>query len=99
MAFEFQIPADSVSDSVFLGARHLNLMDKIISHVIQMNSNPRFQIPGSRIQGPRIRRSWTRRSLRPQTHGSRRSRTRESRRSWIRVLGLGSEKWSRRLGA
>ena len=40
MAFEFRIPVDSLSDSVFLDARHLNFMDKIISHVIQMNSNP-----------------------------------------------------------
>jgi hypothetical protein len=40
MAFEFRIPADSVFDSVFPGARHLNLMDKIISHIIQKNSNP-----------------------------------------------------------
>jgi hypothetical protein len=39
MAFEFRIPADSASDSVFPGARHLNLMDKIISHIIQMNLN------------------------------------------------------------
>ena len=41
MAFEFRIHVDSVFDSVFLGAQHLNFMDKIISHVIQMNSNPR----------------------------------------------------------
>jgi hypothetical protein len=40
MAFVFRIPTDNVSDSVFPGARHLNLMDKIISHIIQMNSNP-----------------------------------------------------------
>jgi hypothetical protein len=40
MAFEFRILADSISDSVFLGARRLNLMDKIISHIIQKNSNP-----------------------------------------------------------
>jgi hypothetical protein len=29
-----------VSDSMFSDALHLNLMDKIISHIIQMNSNP-----------------------------------------------------------
>jgi hypothetical protein len=40
MAFEFRIPADSISDSVFPGTCHLNLMDKIISHIIQNNSNP-----------------------------------------------------------
>jgi hypothetical protein len=40
MAFEFRIPTDSVSDSVFPSARHLNLMDKIISHRIQKNLNP-----------------------------------------------------------
>jgi hypothetical protein len=41
VVFEFRIPADSISDSVFLGARHLNWMDKITSHVIQMNSTSR----------------------------------------------------------
>ena len=40
MAFEFRIPVDNVSDSVFLGIRHLNWMDKIISHIIQMDLNP-----------------------------------------------------------
>jgi hypothetical protein len=40
MAFVFRIPTDSVFDSVFPNARHLNLMDKIRSYVIQMNSNP-----------------------------------------------------------
>jgi hypothetical protein len=40
MAFVFRILADNVSDSVFSGTRHLNLMDKIISHIIQMNLNP-----------------------------------------------------------
>jgi hypothetical protein len=40
MAFEFRIPADRVSDSMFPGARHLNRMDKITLHVIQMDSNP-----------------------------------------------------------
>jgi hypothetical protein len=40
MAFEFRILVDNVSDSVIPGARHLNLMDKITSHIIQMNSNP-----------------------------------------------------------
>jgi hypothetical protein len=40
MAFVFQIPVDYVSDYVFPGARHLNLIDKIRSHAIQMNSNP-----------------------------------------------------------
>jgi hypothetical protein len=40
MAFEFRIPTDCVFDSVFPGARHLNLMDKIISYVIQIHSNP-----------------------------------------------------------
>ena len=39
MVFLFRIPADNVSDSVFLSTHHLNLMDKIISYIIQMNSN------------------------------------------------------------
>jgi hypothetical protein len=41
MTFEFRIPTDSISNSVFPSIRHLNLTDKIISHVIQMNSNLR----------------------------------------------------------
>jgi hypothetical protein len=40
MAFVFRIPADNISVSMFPGARHLNLMDKIRLHIIQMNSNP-----------------------------------------------------------
>jgi hypothetical protein len=39
MAFEFRILVDIVSDSVFSGACHLNLMDKNISHMIQNNLN------------------------------------------------------------
>jgi hypothetical protein len=39
MAFEFQIPADNASDSVIPGARHLNLRNKIMLHIIQKNSN------------------------------------------------------------
>ena len=52
MAFEFQIPADSVSDSVFLGTRHLNWIDKITSHIIQMNLNPQslnFRVSDSKV--------------------------------------------------
>jgi hypothetical protein len=41
MAFEFRILVDNVYDLVIPGARHLNLMDKIISHIIQKNLNPR----------------------------------------------------------
>jgi hypothetical protein len=40
MAFVFRILADNVSDSVIPGACHLNFIDKIRLHVIQMNSNP-----------------------------------------------------------
>jgi hypothetical protein len=40
MAFEFQIPVDNVSDFVIPSARHLNFIDNISLHVIQMNSNP-----------------------------------------------------------
>jgi hypothetical protein len=40
MEFEFRISIDNVSDSVIPGARHLNFMDKIILHIIQMNANP-----------------------------------------------------------
>jgi hypothetical protein len=39
LAFEFRFPADRVSDSMFSGAQHLNWIDKIASHVIQMDSN------------------------------------------------------------
>jgi hypothetical protein len=40
MAFEFRILVDRISDSVFPGVRPSNWMDKIASHVIQMDSNP-----------------------------------------------------------
>jgi hypothetical protein len=40
LAFEFRFPADRVSDSVFPDDRHLNWMDKITSHVIQMDLIP-----------------------------------------------------------
>ena len=40
MVFVFQIPIDDVFDSVIPGACHLNFIDKIKLHVIQMNSNP-----------------------------------------------------------
>ena len=55
MAFEFWIPVDSVFDSVFPSIRHLNWMDKITSHIIQMNLNP--QSLNSRISDVRASNS------------------------------------------
>jgi hypothetical protein len=40
MAFEFRILVDRISNLVFPGDRLLIWMDKIASHVIQMDSNP-----------------------------------------------------------
>ena len=40
MAFVFRIPVDNVFGSMIPGDRHLNFIDKIKTHVIQMNSNP-----------------------------------------------------------
>jgi hypothetical protein len=70
MAFVFRIPTDNVSDSVFSSARHLNLMDKIRSHIIQMNSNPLSPISRSQMQGSQIRKSRIRRSRKPQIQRS-----------------------------
>ena len=85
MAFEFRIPTDSVFDSVFPGARHLNWMDKIISHIIQTNSNPRFL--NSRVSD--IRASNSKVSEASDTWVSEASDSRVSEIS-NRVLGLGS---------
>jgi hypothetical protein len=40
MVFVFRIPANNISDSVIPDVYHLNFMDKIRSHVVQMNLNP-----------------------------------------------------------
>jgi hypothetical protein len=104
LAFEFRFPADRVSDSVFSGARHLNWMDKIASHVIQMDSNS--QSLNSRVSDTRI--SDTRASdsevsdsmvLEASDMKGLGGLRHESRTSRIRALGLGSKKGSRRLEA
>ena len=71
MAFEFRIPVDSVSDSKFPDIRHLNLVDKITSHLTQMNLNPQslnskvldIRASNSKALGSKVSNTWVSEAL------------------------------------
>ena len=94
MAFELQIHVDSVFDSVFQGIQHLNWMDKITSHIIQMDLNP--QSLNSKVSDIRVSDSEV--SEASNTWVLKVSYSRASEAS-NRVLGLGFETQFQRLGA
>jgi hypothetical protein len=96
MAFEFQIPIDKVSDSVFPGARHLNLIDKITSHVIQVDSN--IWSPNSKVSDTRASASEVSNLKVSEASDTWVSEVSDMSLGGLESFHLGSKTWSRRPG-